>query len=143
MTFVRTYGFYQHDHLITEFNGQTARSVFRHTHGLLAQGTFADLQSSTLMAVSDTDSVMAEYNQDGVGQRTYDPYGLYPVAQDTSQAFGIQRPTAGFDCRRLFAGQRLSPVQPCAEAILQPGQREPVRARRCERLCLLWGRSLE
>ncbi|WP_459207442.1 RHS repeat-associated core domain-containing protein [Pseudomonas sp. MLB6B] len=86
MTFVRTRRFYQHDHLITELDGQTARSVFRHKHGLLAQGTFADLHSSTLMAVSDTDSVMAEYNQDGVGQRTYDPYGLYPVAQDTSQA---------------------------------------------------------
>lgn len=86
MTFVRTHRFYQNDHLITELNGQTARSVFRHKHGLLAQGTFADLHSFALMAVSDTDSVMAEYNQDGICQRTYDPYGLYPVAQDASLA---------------------------------------------------------
>lgn len=63
MTFVRTHRSYQHDHLITELNGQTARCVFRHKHGLLTQETFADARLHTLMAVSDTDSVMTEYGQ--------------------------------------------------------------------------------
>ncbi|WP_313741213.1 RHS repeat-associated core domain-containing protein [Pseudomonas sp.] len=85
MTFVRTYRFYQHDRLITELNGQMARSVFRHKNGLLAQETFADSRLHTLMAVSDTDSVMAEYGQGHVRQRAYDAYGRYLVDQDASQ----------------------------------------------------------
>lgn len=86
MTFIRTHRFYQNNRLITEVNGQVTRSIFRHKHGLLAQDTSVDTHSCALMAVSDTDSVMAEHSQARVQQRAYDPYGRYPVAQDASQA---------------------------------------------------------
>lgn len=90
---IKTLQFYQNGRVTTELRGTVARSIFQHKGCLLAQRTSGTELSSSIMAVSDTNSVMTELEHTGVKHHPYSPYGQRPTHNELNDpmAFNGQK----------------------------------------------------
>lgn len=106
---IKTRRFYQEDRVSTELHSAVAHSIFQYKGGLLAQRTAGAEVSSSIMVVSNTNTVMSELGHAGLEQYPYTPYGRRPAHSERNNpmAFNGEQLDSVTGCYLLGNGYRL------------------------------------
>ncbi len=134
--------FYNGEHLMTELQGGRQRTCIRAGGQLLAQQSREGDEVVTMMIASDLHNSVLHASEDGhQADIAYSPYGHHDTAQALDGMPGFNGEQRRPSHRLLPAWQRLSRLQPGADALQQPGQPEPVWQGWRECVRVLRGRS--